>query len=66
MKLVSPRVSETASEIVFMTNEIRGEEYHLNGKPVATHLGRSSYRIFDGPDAKKWRKRVQEWLNNNI
>tara|TARA_R100000008_G_scaffold67410_1_gene44465 strand:- start:1729 stop:2580 length:852 start_codon:yes stop_codon:yes gene_type:complete len=64
MKLVSPRVNETAGDMIFMTNEIRGEEYHLNGKPVATHLGRSTSRPYDGAIAKRWRTRVDEWLKN--
>lgn len=50
----------------FIIENMRGEEYQLNGVPILTHVGRSSIRDFlKDPIVIKWRNRVEEWIANN-
>ena len=63
LPLISPRIDK--AKIKFMTEAMRGEEHHLNGVPIFTHLGRSLSRHFElNPEAVLWRNRVNEWLKN--
>lgn len=62
LPMISPRLDK--EKIVFMTEEMRGEEHHLNGVPVFTHVGRSSARNFvHDPIIQRWRQRVEEWFS---
>ena len=61
LKLVSPRQKQTHSMMKFMQSDMRGEEYQLDGVPIASHVGRSFSRTFDDPIVKNWTKRVREW-----
>jgi hypothetical protein len=58
LPLKSPRHNDFC---VFMTEDMRGEEYTLNGVPFFSHLGRSSSRSFNDPIAVRWRDRFLEW-----
>lgn len=51
-------------ESVLLVNEnVNGNEFHLDGIPVLTHMGRSSIRQFGvHPAAILWEKRVREWI----
>jgi hypothetical protein len=64
LPMVSPRLDK--EKIIFMTEEMRGEEHHLEGVPIFTHVGRSSSRdFFKDPIVIRWRQRVIEWFTNN-
>tara|TARA_R100000008_G_scaffold58628_1_gene36443 strand:- start:2052 stop:2858 length:807 start_codon:yes stop_codon:yes gene_type:complete len=63
LPLISPRIDK--SKIKFMTEDMRGEEHHLDGVPVFSHLGRGLLRDFtSNPETILWKKRVNEWLKN--
>tara|TARA_R110000824_G_scaffold163711_2_gene339464 strand:- start:162 stop:971 length:810 start_codon:yes stop_codon:yes gene_type:complete len=65
MPLISPRIDVT--KVKFMIEGMRGEEYHLDGVPIITHLGRSLTRDFKrNVDAINWQNRVVQWLDKNI
>ena len=41
-----------------------GEEYHFKNQPIFTHIGRSSYRLFDkNEDVIKWKEATINWIN---
>jgi hypothetical protein len=62
LPMVSSRLDK--KKTVFMTDEMRGEEHHLNGVPIFTHVGRSSARNFvHDPIIQRWRQRVEEWFS---
>jgi hypothetical protein len=62
LPMISPRLDK--EKIVFMTEEMRGEEHHLNDIPIFTHVGRSSARNFlHDPIIQRWRQRVKEWFD---
>lgn len=63
LDLISPRQEKTQSLMKFMTEDMRGEEYQLNGIPICTHVGRSSSRDFNDPIVKKWATRVNQWVD---
>ena len=64
LPMVSPRLDK--EKIVFMTEDMRGEEHHLDGIPIFTHIGRSSSRSFlNDPVVIKWRQRVAKWFNED-
>lgn len=45
----------------------RGDEYHFTGRPIVSHMGRSSLRIFGAhPIAVTWEKRVRDWIAENV
>lgn len=49
--------------VVFMKDDMRGEEHHYKNIPILTHVGRGSTRdFFNDPIVVKWKKRVEEWL----
>ena len=61
LPMISSRLDK--EKTVFMTEEMRGEEHHLNGVPIFTHVGRSSARNFlHDPIIQRWRQRVAEWF----
>jgi len=48
---------------VFLKDGLRGEEYHLNGRPMLTHIGRSLTRDFCKDEIViKWRQEVERWI----
>jgi len=59
LKIKSPRYNDSC---VFMTEDMRGEEYTLNNVPIFSHLGRSSTRSFNDPITVRWRDRFIEYL----
>lgn len=61
LDLISPRQKKTQPYMKFMTQEMRGEEYQLNGVPICTHIGRSSSRNFNDPIVNQWKDRVIKW-----
>jgi len=64
LPMISPRLDK--EKIIFMTEDMRGEEHHLNDVPIFTHVGRSSSRsFFKDPVVIKWRQKVVEWLDEN-
>lgn len=64
LELLSPRISGSKHKLKFLLEEMRGDEYQLNGAPIFTHLGRSTSRCFDrNPDAQLWKKKILEWLS---
>jgi hypothetical protein len=67
MKIVTPRYHDTIDSMKFMKNNMRGEEYQLNGVPICTHIGRSLTRSFEiDPAVLKWKERVREWFNGQV
>lgn len=63
LPLFSPRIDKT--KVKFMTENMRGDEHHLNGVPIFTHLGRGLLRHFKlNPEAVLWKNRVNEWLKD--
>jgi hypothetical protein len=67
LKIVSPRYKDRISNMKFMKENMRGEEYQLNGIPISTHIGRSSSRMFNhDPHVQLWKNRTKEWLNGKI
>ena len=61
LPMISPRLDK--EKIIFMTEEMRGEEHHLDGVPIFTHVGRASTRnFFKDPIIVRWRQRVDEWF----
>ena len=63
LPLISPRYDHGRENMLFMKEGMRGEEHQLNGVPIFTHVGRSSTRLFSSdPIVIKWKKRVEEWL----
>ena len=63
LPIISPRVSK--DEVVFLSDNMRGEEHHLNGVPIFTHVGRSSNRDFHrDPVVTTWTARVENWVDN--
>ena len=63
LPLISPRIDK--SKIKFMTENMRGDEHHLNGIPTFTHLGRGLLRHFQlNSEVILWKNRVNEWLKN--
>jgi len=64
LPMISPRLDK--EKIIFMTEDMRGEEHHLDGIPIFTHVGRSSSRNFlKDPVVIKWRQRVIEWFDED-
>jgi len=52
-----------ATTPVFLRNDLRGEEYHLDGRPIFTHIGRSLTRDFCKDEiVVKWRQEVERWI----
>lgn len=67
LKIVSSRYQETASELKVLDSNQRGEEYHLNDKPISTHIGRSLTRDFKkDPIVMAWKDSVERWLYGKI
>lgn len=67
LEIVSPRYSDTINKLSFLNNDDRGEEYHLNGKVLCTHIGRSLSRNFEkDPVIRKWRDAVVRWHDGKI
>jgi len=62
MNLESPR--KDIENCIFMKPGDRGEEYHLSGEPICTHVGRSFTRSFNDPIVVRWKKRVNDYLEN--
>jgi len=63
LPLISPRIDK--SKIKFMTENMRGEEYHIDDTPILTHHGRGLTRSFTtSVETILWKKRVDEWLKN--
>ena len=63
MKIVSPRYKDRIELMKFMSLDMRGEEYQLDGVPITTHVGRSSSRDFHtDPVVNSWRQRIKEWM----
>jgi hypothetical protein len=61
-----PLINSNDERSKFMTAGMRGEEHQINGEPVFTHVGRSSYRNFHtDPIILRWRQRVDEWITKN-
>ena len=61
LPMVSPRLG--SKNLVFMEDDMRGEEHHLDGIPIFTHIGRSMSRDFHNNNIiKRWRKSVENWL----
>jgi len=61
-----PLIRGKSHDSVFMKEDMRGEEYQLDGVPICTHVGRSSTRSFlNSPIVILWKERVQIWLNGN-
>ena len=62
LPVISPRIDK--SQIKFMTEDMRGEEHHLDGVPIFTHVGRGHTRdFFNNSIVVKWKNRVEEWLS---
>ena len=67
LKIISPRYSDTHDQLKLLSINDRGEEYHLNGVPISTHIGRSLTRSFnDDKVIMNWKHSVDEWLNGKI
>ena len=67
LDIASPRYSETHKDLKVLDLNQRGEEYHLNGVAISTHLGRSLTRNFNNdPIVSNWTKKVEEWLNGQV
>lgn len=63
LQLFSHRINSTKKSIKFLDENIKGEEFHLEGEPIFTHLGRSSIRDFDkNIDCINWRNAIKKWL----
>ena len=61
---VMPVFNRKDDSAQFMTNGLRGTEYQLFGKVIASHVGRSLTRDFDKNDIiKAWRKKSLDWLS---
>jgi len=64
LPMLSPRLK--SKNMIFMKEGMRGEEYVLNGVPIATHVGRSMTRDFYTHEVViKWRKEVIDWLSKS-
>ena len=60
LPIISPRVCK--EKVVFLSDNMRGEEHHLNGVPIFTHVGRSLTRDFyKDPIVTAWTARVLTW-----
>ena len=67
LKIVTPRYVDRFSMMKFMKNDMRGEEYQLEGTPICTHIGRSLTRSFSSdPIISVWKNRVEAWLNGKV
>jgi hypothetical protein len=67
LNIVSPRYTETQSALKVLKKSGRGEEYHLEGMPISTHIGRSLTRNFDKDHTvNEWKHLVKEWLNGKV
>lgn len=67
LRIVSPRYQDTLTDLKILDPTQRGEEYHLNGRPISTHIGRSLSRSFnDDPIVKNWKTSVEKWLYGKI
>lgn len=67
LKIVSPRYPDTHKDLLFLKRSDRGEEYHLEGVPICTHIGRSLTRNFDNDIiVKNWKRNVTEWLDGKV
>ena len=61
-----PLINAKDERSKFMVDGIRGEEHQLNGEPIFTHVGRSSYSDFvNDPIIQMWCSRVKEWIEAN-
>lgn len=61
-----PLLRSGDTKAIFMQDNMRGDEYQLDGVPICTHVGRSSTRNFlSDPIVILWRERVERWLNEN-
>lgn len=67
LKIVSPRYQDTLSKLKVLSKTQRGEEYHLNDKPISTHIGRSLTRNFKNDKiVKEWKESVEGWLYGKV
>lgn len=65
LKIVSPRYKETLNNLQVLDKKSKGEEYHLDNKPVSTHIGRSLSRNFiEDKNVINWKNCVVHWLRN--
>jgi len=67
LDIVSPRYPETHKDLKVLDLNQRGEEYHLNGNALSTHIGRSLSRNFNSdPIVFSWKSKIEEWLSGQI
>jgi hypothetical protein len=67
LKIISSRYRDTSSKLKILDTSQRGEEYHLNGRPISTHIGRSLTRNFKNDlIVKTWKDSVERWLYGKI
>jgi len=65
LKIVSPRYKETLNNLQVLNINSKGEEYHLDNKPVSTHIGRSLTRDFIKDSyVINWKNCVDNWLRS--
>ena len=65
LPLNSPRIDKT--KVKFMTEDMRGEEYQLDGVPILTHLGRGLIRDFaKNTETVLWKENVEDWIKNSL
>lgn len=61
MKMLS--YGDPESKLLVGPDKYNGNEFHLDGIPVLTHMGRSSMRAFGKhPAAIRWEQRVRQWI----
>lgn len=67
LKIVSPRYKATHTDLKVLDPSHRGEEYHLDGRAISTHIGRSLSRSFNSdPIVKTWKESVERWLYGKV
>jgi len=67
LRIVSPRYEATRASLKVLDPSHRGEEYHLNGTAISTHIGRSLSRSFNSdPIVKTWKDSVEKWLYGKV